>query len=315
MLWGSAGRPAAGGQERSRTGRKRRVCCSRMKIGSIIDLPVIAMKEGTHQGRVVDAVIDAENNAVSHYLISKDSKYDLLLVNAADVAGVGGDYMVVQDAGEIRRVFGDPKRMETVSRGFYLADATAVSAAGTSLGKVADFDLDVATGQIQSLILTDGQQFPADGIIAMSGTTVFVDTPGAKRASKPQAQRQTPPPEPETERAERAETPAEPREEKKRRRGDGTPNAVPVQAQRAYQGVSPADALRDFSSSSQPPASSPSVKVNFRRMLIGKKMARDVVSDDGVFKANEGDTITEWMVQLAEQHNALQLLMKHVEPS
>ncbi len=277
-----------------------------MKIGNIIDLPVIAMKEGTLQGHVVDAVIDAEDNAVSHYLISKDSKYDLLLVDAADVAGVGGDYMVVMDAGDIRRVFGDPKRMETVSRGFYLADATALSSAGTALGKVSDFDLDETTGRIESLILADGQEFPAADIIAMSGSTVFVQAPDGRR---PQPRPQAAP----REREREEQAPPVPTGKKSAKGGRGGAPAVPVQAQRAYQSSpSPADVPKDFSSSS---GGSSSVKVNFRKMLIGKKMAQDVVSDDGVFKANEGDTITEWMVQLAEQHSALPLLMKYVEPS
>lgn len=287
-----------------------------MKIGNIIGLPVIAMKEGTKQGRVVDAVIDAEDNAVSHYLISKDSKYDLLLVDAHDVAGIGDDFMVVMDSGDIRRVFGDPKRMETVSRAFYLADAEALSSSGRSLGNVSDFELDETTGRIMSLILADGQEYPADSIIAMSGTTVFVDTPGTRRAKPKPAPARAPEPEPERE----PEPPARNAGKGGKGKAKNTPNAVPVQAQRAYQnGTGPADVLRSFSSQGsereREKDAGSGVKVNFRKMLIGKKMARDVVSDDGVFKANEGDTITEWMVQLAEQHNALQLLMKHVEPA
>ncbi|MBD5559264.1 MAG: hypothetical protein HDQ87_02730 [Clostridia bacterium] len=267
-----------------------------MRIGKIIGTPVIAMKEGSRQGHVVDAVIDPENNCVSHYLISKDSKYDLLLVDVADVSGVGGDFMVVMDAGDIRRVFGDPKRMETVSRGFYLADAQALSASGKALGSVADFDLDEASGSIQSLLLEDGREFPADSIVAMSGTTVFVEEHSGNKAGRP---------------ATKAE------KKKAAPEAKAQPNAVPVHAQRAYQnGAGPAEALRDYSGQQTAENNAKSsVKVNFRKMLIGKKMARDVVSDDGVFKANEGDTITEWMVQLAEQHSAVPLLMKHVEPS
>lgn len=271
-----------------------------MKIREIIGVPVIAMKEGTRQGSVVDAVIDAAGKVVSHYLIGRDSKYDLLIVDAPEVAGVGNDFVVVPDASGIRRVFGDPKRMETVSRGFYLDGASALSSDGRLLGKVVDFEVNEASGEIESVILEGDQDFKADSILAMSGATVFIGTDSGRKALVQAQERDS----------------AVPPETRGPKHGGKSRNAVPVQAQRAYQSSGPAEALRDVAAqSTSGSASVPGGKVNFRRMLIGKKMARDVVSDDGVFKANEGDTITEWMIQLAEQHNALQLLMKHVEPA
>lgn len=301
-----------------------------MKIGAVIGLPVIAMKEGSKLGHIVDAVIDADSCTVSHYLIGRDSKYDLLIVETSVVAGIGSDYMVIRDAGDIRRIFGDPKRMEIVSRGFYLSDAAALSPTGSSLGTVADFELNPQTGAVESLVLENGEEFPASSIVAMSGNTVFIDQDGGAARTLRRLQ-----PAPQPEPIPEAATPAAlaPQQEsggrRKRKEKGGarkiTQNPVPIQAQRAYQS-SAADSFRPLTDTPQmpgkaaaqttpPEAPSAAMKINYRKMLIGKKMAQDVISDDGIFKANEGDTITEWMVQLAEQHDALPLLMRYVEPS
>lgn len=286
-----------------------------MRATKLTNLPVMAMREGMAQGEVIDIVVDPEKKKASHYIVRKGSRYDLFLVTASDVHGIGTGYLLVPDGDALRRIFGDAVRMEVVTRGFYLMDAQVISDAGVALGGIVDYEFDPTTGALTDLILENGSQYPATQIIGLSGTTVFVKG----KASRAAAQKHVPdrPRKLDTagvvmveqEAGEQATAAAA----NSASSGVRPPSPLPSKARSAYRLES---AVPKTVPNKETPAENQMVRSPdvMRRLLVGKRLADEVTSDDGIFSLPEGTVITEWHMQLAEQHDAVQLLMKHVEP-
>lgn len=301
-----------------------------MRASKLLKLPVMAMREGLEQGKVIDIVVDPEKKKVSHYIVQKGSRYDLLLLSSADVRGIGTGYLVVPDGTVVRRIFADARRMEIVSRGFYLTDSQVISDAGIALGGIADYEFDPRTSLVTSFILENGAQYPASQIVGLSGTTVFVSGSPSKAAPAAQ-QRRTPP----------VPTPTvKPLREQEAAMGTtvsptASPTVPPTQTSFTRPAPSVSAQLRNaykpdpiiaeqreekpIPVPEESPASADTQMVKppnvLRRLLVGKRLADSVSSADGIFTLPAGTVITEWHMQLAEQHDAVQQLMKHVEPS
>lgn len=315
-----------------------------MRASKLLKLPVMAMREGLEQGQVIDMVVDPEKKKVSHYIVRKGSRYDLLLIAASDIRGIGTGFLVVPDSTVVRRIFGDPRRMEVVSRGFYLTDAQVISEAGIALGGIVDYDFDPRSCIVGTLILENGAQYPASQIVGLSGTTVFVSgTPSKAGAAAPQrtasqntAARPSPAPVPVPPQMTRehmardkeplivtptptvsAPVPAVPTVQQPASSSTRPAPAVPAQVRNAYRPESIVPE-RKFEREREAAGSGDDQMVKppnvLRRLLVGKRLADDVASADGIFMLPAGTLITEWHMQLAEQHDAVQQLMKHVEP-
>lgn len=299
-----------------------------MKASEILNLPVMAMREGLEQGQVIDIVIDPEKKKVSHYVVRKGSRYDLLLIAATDIRGVGTGFLIVPDSSVVRRVFGDPKRMETVSRGFYLTDAQVISDEGIAMGGIVDYDFDPRTRVVGTIILQNGAQFPESQVVGLSGATVFVSGrpsassgPGVPQpAAVPVFPKQdSQPRQIQQDRDEIVVTPAPSGSETSSADSGFVPQTPPVSAQvrNAYKPEPVVEERKtarkdqDAENGSRRMIKPPNV---LRRLLVGKRLADDVTSADGVFTLTAGTLITEWHMQFAEQHDAVQLLMQHVEP-
>ena len=288
-----------------------------MRATKLMNLPVMGMREGLEHGVVIDIVVNAEKKLVSHYIVRRSSRYDLFLVAASDAQGIGPGYLLVPDADALRRIYGDDGRQQTVTRGFFLIDAKVISDAGAALGGVADYEFEPDDGTIGELMLENGTRFPASQIIGMSGATVFVR--GKARQSAPSSGRRE-----RQERPRRLDVPtgtvdaaADSEQGERAAVGNGsrTVSPIPAHARSAYQ-LETAVAERSQKKEAAPPDNARAVQSPnvLRRLLVGKRLAADVTSDDGTFTLSEGTTITEWHMQLAEQHDAVQQLMKHVEP-
>lgn len=311
-----------------------------MRASKLLKLPVMAMREGIEQGQVVDLVVDPEKKRVSHYIVRKGSRYDLLLVASTDIRGIGTGYLVVPDSSVVRRIFGDARRMEIVSRGFFLTDSQVISDAGIALGAIVDYDFDPRTSLVLTLVLENGAQYPASQIVGLSGNTVFVSGNPSKGASAPKRTAQQRP----ASVTVQPQTPASP---------VTAPVQMPTMRQQApQQNEQESIVVAPVPSVSTPPSTgnftrpAPSVSAQLRnaykpepmipekkeerdsvgdgqtvkppnvlrRLLVGKRLADGVTSADGIFTLPAGTVITEWHMQLAEQHDAVQQLMKHVEP-
>lgn len=272
-----------------------------MKQSELVGLPIMAMREGRVQGNVLDTIVDAGTRKVTYFILRKDSKYDLLLLAAADIVGAGPNYLIIPEGAAVRRIYAEPSRMETVTRGFYLTDARAISEDGQILGDVTDFDFSPQTGELISICVADQESFPAEAIVMLSGSTVFLRTDPEHAPRTVSADLKEDP------EAEETEEDAGSLEGEDTSWSSGAP--------------SPEFRLKDAWGSGETPRveqtagqSDTITQKYFRNLLVGKTLADNVVSADGAFRVEKGTVITEWHMQLAEQHDAVTVMMKHIEP-
>ena len=220
------------------------------KATQILNLPVMGIKEGAQKGVVKDFIVDTQTKAVEYLLVQEGRRFNPFLIAMSDVTGVGENYVIVKSTDDLKKVYDDKDKMDKAGNGFYLLDATVLSDEGNLMGKVCDFETDLATGVVGKVFLEDGTSYENGQIVALSNDFVFVGETGV------------------------AEEVA----------------AVP-----------------------EPEPAVDSVAAESRSFLIGQTVRDDVLSDDGLFKVAAGTVLTEEMVALAEQHDAVPLLIVNID--
>lgn len=144
------------------------------KSTEVLGLKVIGIKEGTDKGVIQDMIIDAAGKKISH-LILKDSRgYGFYGLSFTDVLGIGADYAIIPTLGCIRKLYESGELLEALEKGFYLLGATALSSSGDIIGTVEEFAFAPKTGDLESVKLDNGLEYPAEQIANLAGNTVFL---------------------------------------------------------------------------------------------------------------------------------------------
>lgn len=145
------------------------------KSTEVLGLKVIGIKEGTDKGVIQDIVIDAEGKKISH-LILKDSRgYGFYGLAFGEVMGIGADYVIVPTISGVKKLYESQELLEVIEKGFYLLGATVLSSGGDIIGEVKDFSFNPKGGALERIMLNNGEDFPAEKIASLAGSTVFVN--------------------------------------------------------------------------------------------------------------------------------------------
>ena len=145
------------------------------KSTEVLGLKVIGIKEGTDKGVIQDIVIDAEGKRISH-LILKDSRgYGFYGLSFAEVLGIGADYVIVPTISGVKKLYESQELLEVIEKGFYLLGATVLSSGGDIIGEVEDFAFNPKGGTLERIMLNNGEDFPAEKIESLAGSTVFIN--------------------------------------------------------------------------------------------------------------------------------------------
>lgn len=255
------------------------------KSVDIIGLPVISIVEGKEVGTVKRVVIDAAQGSVVALVVDDTPKWYLgaRLLPIQSVAGIGEYAVTVETTNNILTIADIPGMEALLEADIRVIGTKVVTKSGCIQGKVTEIaigdDGRIATCEIEE---TDGQivEIPAERVITFGKEMLVI----AEGGDKPNS----------TVRSAAAVSAGKPQAEE-------TKSTV----QHAFAG----ETGQVEKSSSEPeksesqPAADDSVKKfddRHRKYLLGKKASHRIVTDNGIVIVEQGDEITEEVLQRAK---------------
>ncbi len=277
----------------------------------IIGLPVISITEGRELGMSKTLLIDAKNGTIAAITIEDEDWYrGVKLLPYSSVIAIGEDAVTVTNSENILTLedAGDYEAM--MDANIKIIGTKAITKSGTIQGKVVEIYVgengkiekceiegrdgslsEISSEQIsifgKQVTVIDSDLEKKTELIAPKAPAAAVEAPKAeaKPAEAPKS---------EAPKAEPAKVEAPKAEEKEVKPAE--PKAAPAPA--------PAPKAEPKQEAKPAPKADPSIQMadkateeRHRRFLLGKTVTRKITTDSGVVLVNEGDTVTEEVLQ------------------
>ena len=286
----------------------------------IIGLPVISITEGRELGMSKTLLIDAKNGTIAAITIEDEDWYrGVKLLPYSSVIAIGEDAVTVTNSENILTLedAGDYEAM--MDANIKIIGTKAITKSGTIQGKVVEIyvgdngkiekcEIEARDGSLSEItsdqISIFGKQVTVIDSDLEKKTELIAPKAPAEAVAAPKAE-EKPAAEPKAEapKAElaKAEAPkAEPKQEAK----PAEPKAVPAPAPKAEPKQEAKPAPKAEPAKAEAPKADPSIQMadkateeRHRRFLLGKTVTRKITTDSGVVLVNEGDTVTEEVLQ------------------
>ena len=152
-----------------------------MKSSSFITkLPIVSVNEGEQIVTIQSLVVSRSSKKVEYFTVNGGAGSIVpLMLPFKDVIGIGNDYVVVQSASTIKKLYDNAEFIAAAEEGVVLIGASVMSTAGDILEKVVDYVIDDKTGVIASLTLGNSQEIAGDKLVSISAKFIVVDLEGA----------------------------------------------------------------------------------------------------------------------------------------
>ena len=288
----------------------------------IIGLPVISITEGRELGMSKTLLIDAKNGTIAAITIEDEDWYrGVKLLPYSSVIAIGEDAVTVTNSENILTLedAGDYEAM--MDANIKIIGTKAITKSGTIQGKVVEIyvgdngkiekcEIEARDGSLSEItsdqISIFGKQVTVIDSDLEKKTELIAPKAPAEAVAAPKAE-EKPAAEPKAEapKAEpaKAEAPkAEPKQEAKPAEPKAAPAPAPALKAEPKQEAKPAPKAEP--AKAEAPKADPSIQMadkateeRHRRFLLGKTVTRKITTDSGVVLVNEGDTVTEEVLQ------------------
>ena len=286
----------------------------------IIGLPVISITEGRELGMSKTLLIDAKNGTIAAITIEDEDWYrGVKLLPYSSVIAIGEDAVTVTNSENILTLedAGDYEAM--MDANIKIIGTKAITKSGTIQGKVVEIyvgdngkiekcEIEARDGSLSEITsdqisifgkqvtVIDSDLEKKTELIAPKAPAAAVEAPKAEAKPAEAPKSEAPKAEPA-----KAEAPkAEPKQEAK----PAEPKAVPAPAPKAEPKQEAKPAPKAEPAKAEAPKADPSIQMadkateeRHRRFLLGKTVTRKITTDSGVVLVNEGDTVTEEVLQ------------------
>ena len=281
----------------------------------IIGLPVISITEGRELGMSKTLLIDSKNGTIAAITIEDEDWYrGVKLLPYSSVIAIGEDAVTVTNSENILTLEDAGDNEPMMDANTKIIGTKAITKSGTIQGKVVEIYVgdngkiekceiegrdgslsEISSEQIsifgKQVTVIDSDLEKKTELIAPKAPAAAVEAPKAEAKPAEAPKSEAPKAEPA-----KAEAPkAEPKQEAK----PAEPKAAPAPAPKAEpkQEAKPAP-------KAEAPKADPSIQMadkateeRHRRFLLGKTVTRKITTDSGVVLVNEGDTVTEEVLQ------------------
>lgn len=284
------------------------------KSVEILNLPIISISEGRELGTSKTLLIDAKNGAVAAITIEDEDWYrGVKLLPYSSVIAIGHDAVTITSSENILTLEDASDYEPMLDANIRVIGTKAITKSGTIQGKVTEIFIGEG-GKVEKCEVTasDGStsEISSDQISIFGKQVTVIDPPDeeekktepvaapaqAAPAPAPAAPAPTPAPTPAPAPApeEKKEEPAaEPKKEEPKQEEKPEPKKEEAPKQEPAKPAAPTkEAAADKASEER-----------HRRFLLGKKAARDIVTDNGVVIVKAGADITEEVLQKAKLAN------------
>ena len=286
----------------------------------IIGLPVISITEGRELGMSKTLLIDAKNGTIAAITIEDEDWYrGVKLLPYSSVIAIGEDAVTVTNSENILTLedAGDYEAM--MDANIKIIGTKAITKSGTIQGKVVEIyvgdngkiekcEIEARDGSLSEItsdqISIFGKQVTVIDSDLEKKTELIAPKAPAEAVAAPKAE-EKPAAEPKAEapKAEPAKAEA-PKAEPKQEANPAEPKAVPAPAPKAEPKQEAKPAPKAEPAKAEAPKADPSIQMadkateeRHRRFLLGKTVTRKITTDSGVVLVNEGDTVTEEVLQ------------------
>lgn len=239
----------------------------------ILELPVLSIEEGKKIGKVKHLVLNPQRGTVD-FLLVEDGKWYLGLkaLPFGAVQGIGEHALTVSDRSSLSNVAECAGAVDLLEKDLRLAGIKVLSAKGRLVGSISEYFIDDNTGDIAGCQLIPANSQKPAGIIPRKfiltyGSDYLVVEEGIEEKLVDELQK-------ESAYAQERQTKAE---------------AVPASAvsQVATGDKQPEESIKHF-------------KEQQRQYLLGKKAAIKIIADNGEVVVEEGETITDEIIERAK---------------
>ena len=282
----------------------------------IIGLPVISITEGRELGMSKTLLIDSKNGTIAAITIEDEDWYrGVKLLPYSSVIAIGEDAVTVTNSENILTLedAGDYEAM--MDANIKIIGTKAITKSGTIQGKVVEIyvgengkiekcEIEARDGSLSEITsdqisifgkqvtVIDSDLEKKTELIAPKAPAAAVEAPKAEAKPAEAPKSEAPKAEPAKVEAPKAEEkdvkPAEPK---------AAPAPAPTPKAEPKQEAKPAP-------KAEAPKADPSIQMadkateeRHRRFLLGKTVTRKITTDSGVVLVNEGDTVTEEVLQ------------------
>ena len=301
------------------------------KSVEILGLPIISITEGRELGMSKTLLIDAKNGTVAAITIEDEDWYrGVKLIPYESVIAIGDDAVTVTNSENILTLDDAGDYEQLLDDNIRIIGTKAITKSGSIQGKISELYIG-DDGKIEKCEITapDGttSDVTADQI-SIFGKQVTVIDPSSKKKNEPVAApapaaaapaKEAPAPEAPAKEAVAAKEPAAPKAEVK-------PDLPKAAAEKPAAKPAPAPAAPKTPEKPAAPAPKPAPKADpkqaaadkateerHRRFLLGKKATRTIKMDNGIVIVEEGQDITEEVLQKAKLANKFIELSMNVQ--
>lgn len=301
------------------------------KSVEILGLPVISITEGRELGMSKTLLIDAKKGTVAAITIEDEDWYrGVKLIPYESVIAIGDDAVTVTNSENILTLDDAGDYEQLLDDNIRIIGTKAITKSGSIQGKISELYIG-DDGKIEKCEITapDGttSEVTADQI-SIFGKQVTVIDPSSEKKNEPVAApapaaaapaKEAPAPEAPAKEAVAAKEPAAPKAEVK----TDLPKAA---AEKPAAKPAPAPAAPKAPEKPAAPAPKPAPKADpkqaaadkateerHRRFLLGKKATRTIKMDNGIVIVEEGQDITEEVLQKAKLANKFIELSMNVQ--
>ena len=301
------------------------------KSVEILGLPIISITEGRELGMSKTLLIDAKNGTVAAITIEDEDWYrGVKLIPYESVIAIGDDAVTVTNSENILTLDDAGDYEQLLDDNIRIIGTKAITKSGSIQGKISELYIG-DDGKIEKCEITapDGttSEVTADQI-SIFGKQVTVIDPSSEKKNEPVAApapaaaapaKEAPAPEAPAKEAVAAKEPAAPKAEVK-------PDLPKAAAEKPAAKPAPAPAAPKAPEKPAAPAPKPAPKADpkqaaadkateerHRRFLLGKKATRTIKMDNGIVIVEEGQDITEEVLQKAKLANKFIELSMNVQ--
>lgn len=301
------------------------------KSVEILGLPVISITEGRELGMSKTLLIDAKKGTVAAITIEDEDWYrGVKLIPYESVIAIGDDAVTVTNSENILTLDDAGDYEQLLDDNIRIIGTKAITKSGSIQGKISELYIG-DDGKIEKCEITapDGttSEVTADQI-SIFGKQVTVIDPSSEKKNEPVAApapaaaapaKEAPAPEAPAKEAVAAKEPAAPKAEVK-------PDLPKAAAEKPAAKPAPTPAAPKAPEKPAAPAPKPAPKADpkqaaadkateerHRRFLLGKKATRTIKMDNGIVIVEEGQDITEEVLQKAKLANKFIELSMNVQ--
>lgn len=162
---------------------------SKEKLSRILGLRLLAIKEGADCGEIREVVLDVEAKSVKYLVLDTGRGcFGFRVLPNEKISGMGRDFAITSSSEFVSDIWTNQEAIALSYTDSDLIGARVVSDLGDVIGKIVDFEFELAEGSITSYIMENGSVLPFESIVTLSRGIVFVDIEKLDQAVVAQAE-------------------------------------------------------------------------------------------------------------------------------